>query len=98
MKKYFVLAPAGVKSGGPELCHQMCAAVNSLGREAYIYYADGNNIAPVDTEPIEEYQKYETAHVTDLEDLKQEDSVFICNEGMTPYGMHVPAGEKLLGG
>lgn len=102
MRKFYVLAPAGIQSGGPELCHQMVSTLNELGEFAKIFYADGVSVNPVDCNPVNDYKKYNTSHVRNTSELEKElsqdstESIWIVNEGMTPYLPVVPAKLKVL--
>ena len=93
---YYVLCPAQIESGGPELAHQMCHELNSIGRNAYMYYIKDNRKEPVDMESSAKYKKYETLHVIDIEDVEQKDSVVIINEGSTPWAQVLQDCRKVL--
>jgi hypothetical protein len=81
--RYYVVAPAGKESGGPELAHQMCRELMDLGKEAYMYYATNNVIDPADVESCEKYKKYNTNHVKDISEVESEESIIIIPEAAT---------------
>lgn len=65
--RFYVLAPAGVATGGVELAHQLVDAINKRGREAYIVYVkDGAEFieAPV----TKEYSSYDIHTAADIYD------------------------------
>lgn len=95
-KSFFIMAPVNVESGGPELSHQMCYTLNRLGYDAYMYYADGQQAEPIDAPAPARYEKYATSHVEDSRPVCKDNTVFIFNEGMTPYIPVIPSKKKVL--
>ncbi len=67
--KIYVLCPAGVKSGGPELLHQLVFHLTRLGADAYIVY-----ISESDTERIKQchpdFIKYVSGRVCKQENIE----------------------------
>lgn len=85
--KYYILAPGMVESGGPELAHQMCAQLRKRGCLSYMYYIDMDKLRkePADVGACKKYEKYQTEHVTDIEEVEDEESVFIVPEMLTAW-------------
>lgn len=55
-KKVYVLCPIGLKTGGPELLHQLVYQINTIfgsNSAIIVYLGDGKK-----TKPVSEYQKY----------------------------------------
>ena len=48
MKKIFVVCPANLVTGGPELLHQFVDSLNTQGADAYLLYYpfDSNALVP----------------------------------------------------
>lgn len=66
-RKVYVLAPAGVTTGGVELSHQLVDSLNGLGQEAYVVYVDKDRLAP-GTEVPAMYGKYRVRVSETVED------------------------------
>lgn len=79
--KYYILSPAEIVSGGPELAHQMCHEINENGGEAYMYYCYTNVVGPGDAECVDKFKKYNTQHVLSHEEADQNDNIIIVPEG-----------------
>jgi len=63
MKKYFIFAPSNAITGGQECLHQLCDALNSKGKNAFIiYYPNPNSNIP------EVYKKYNIKVSSRVED------------------------------
>ena len=63
--KIYVVSPALVKTGGPELLHQFAFNLrNKLNIEAYMYYIPNNISDPVNNE----YKEYNIPFVREIED------------------------------
>ena len=60
-KEIYVLCPAHLKTGGPELLHQLVYVLNSYGINAHIVYILDENDPNTNIFIIEEYQKYITS-------------------------------------
>lgn len=80
--KFYILAPAKIISGGPELAHQMCAELLKNNQEAYMYYNYALVEGPVDVTCVDKFQKYGTSHVTSHEAADQKGNVVIIPEGL----------------
>lgn len=93
--KYFIVAPAGIESGGPELAHQMCNTLMQLGCQAYMYYIGNWTTAPVDVEACKKYHKYRTTHITEKTEI-EDDSIVIIPEGATEWIGYISKGKKIL--
>jgi len=84
----YVLCGAKARSGGAELTHQFCSAVNRLTSiQARMCYVDVKasvaDCLPVDTEAIQEYEEYRTEHAKSLEEMDRKGNVIIIPEGLT---------------
>ena len=66
--KIYVLCPAGVKTGGTELLHQLVYQLNRQGAKAYLVYK--NNVDRNITESFEEYID-SWIQIEDIEDIKE---------------------------
>lgn len=98
---YYILTPALVKSGGPELCHQFCNAFNQINndKKCYIAYTEGvdDTLKIVDEECLPPFEKYETEHVHSIEDIfRDEDAVIIINEMQTNSLNLFPKQKKVI--
>lgn len=80
---FYNVCPAGIESGGPELAHQMCHRLNEAGLDAYMYYIKSNDINPQNTSASGKYIKYNTRHAININQIEQENSVVVFNEGAT---------------
>ncbi len=99
--KIFILAPANHTSGGPELSHQLCSAINRLTDiEAQMCYVDVNapfdKALAIDAETPDPYKKYATPHVSDVAEICKEDSVVVFPEGLTLSMPYVKNARKVL--
>ena len=96
--KYYVIAPASIESGGPELAHQMCMELNNLKEEAYMYYVrtDRFQVEPVDINASPKYGKYRTKHVSSNVKIDVDTAVVLFNEGSTVYIPYIKAKRKVL--
>ena len=97
----YILAPANHTSGGAELSHQLCNAINKLTDvPAYMCYVDINapfdKALAVDALAPEAYSGYNTCHVTDKSDLEREDSVVVFPEGLTLSMPYIKKAKKVL--
>lgn len=79
---YYIVAPAGISSGGPELAHQMCRELINNGCEAYMYYLYADSMMPVDIECVEKYDKYDTTHEMDFAKVNQNGNIVVVPEGL----------------
>lgn len=82
---YYIVCPAKIQSGGPELAHQMCCELNKLGKNAYMYYAESNRLEPVDVDAPQKYLKYKTTHITDIREVENGDNIVIVPEAATAW-------------
>ena len=97
----YVLAPQNHTSGGPELSHQLCNAINRLTDvPCLMCYVDIN--APfekalgIDVPAPAAYEIYETDHVANADELDSPDSVIIFPEGLTLSMPYYPQAKKVL--
>lgn len=97
--QYFVMAPAVVRSGGPQLCHQMCYALSEYGRNARMYYyliSGETGVMPIDIDCVDRYKKYATSHVIDFSEIEQKDSVVVFPESFTRAIPQIRNAKKVL--
>ncbi|SFB94815.1 hypothetical protein [Butyrivibrio sp. YAB3001] len=99
--KVFILAPMCRQSGGAELAHQMCNAINELTNvPAKMCYVDCG--APfdkalcVDADAPVAYEIYKTSHTTDFSELDTEDSIVVFPEALTLSMPYVKKARKAL--
>ncbi len=87
----YILCPAYIATGGIELCHQMCNAINTLSAdvEAYIWYTDKDRIdidsILLDVPSNEEYRKYNTTCAKSMQEIDVEGNVVVFPEGYYGY-------------
>ena len=67
----YVLCPAGIKTGGTELSHQLVYLLNKNGIEAYITYT----VSERNIRICEEFKQYVEKYMT-LKDIKDNNRVF----------------------
>ncbi len=67
---YYILCPGEIKSGGPELAHQLCHSLLQMGQEAYMYYTRSGQLEPLDVDASAKYYKYDTKHVKNFTEYK----------------------------
>lgn len=87
--KIFVLAPAGVVTGGSELLHQFVDALNNRGKQAYIVY--------IGTRPHQipkDYSKYKIQIAEDCEDGIH--NIIVLYEGMFGHYADFKSAQILL--
>ena len=77
----YIFAVDGVKSGGPELLHQLAFVLNSIGVGAkMVYVKDGFPIEITKTNVIEEYAYYCSEMETDLSVIDREENMVVVPE------------------
>ena len=74
VKKIFVAAPATSVSGGPEVLHQLCAALNANGHQAWMLYYPTDRSWEVPSQ----FRRYEVSTAT-IKDVKP-DSIVVLPE------------------
>lgn len=77
MKKYYILCPHNVISGGPETLHTFVSTINDLGYEGYIVYTNRKMT------PINEYSMYNIKVIDKIDD--NENNVLFVPEVLTDY-------------
>lgn len=95
----FIIAPENRVSGGPELAHQLCNAINRLTDiQAYMCYVTTTKPyqLAVDIPAPTPYLMYETTHATDLSIVNSADSIVVVPEGLTPSMLMIPKAKKIL--
>lgn len=93
---YYVVCPAGIASGGPELAHQFCYELNQSGTSAKMLYMVAGKYEPVDMPVLEKYERYCTSHVTELAEVERQDAIMVHNESMTRFIPYYPTCRKVL--
>lgn len=99
----YVLAPAGSISGGPELAHQFCGAVNKMQRadvRAKICYVDASNPNYVEAIGVENeipnrYRIYVTERASGLDEIDRPGNVIVVPEGLS-YSISVIERARIL--
>lgn len=66
-KKIYILCPALIATGGPELLHQLAFKLKRLGQEVYMAYLNEKNKITTENPPHDSYKKYDV-DFTDLID------------------------------
>lgn len=99
--KIYILAPQNHKSGGPELAHQLCHAINELTDvPAFMCYVDTgapfDKALGIDIPAPDAYEIYETQHISDPSVLDNSDSVIVFPEGLTLSMPYYPKARKVL--
>lgn len=77
--RYFIAAPGGLASGGPELLHQLCHELRKLGYEAkmlYYYMEEAQETNPVHPN----YEMYHNSYVLETDCVDCEDACLIVPE------------------
>lgn len=92
---YYILCPGEIKSGGPELAHQLCHSLLQMGQEAYMYYTRSGQLEPLDVDASAKYYKYDTKHVKNFTDINK-NAIFIVPEALTTWIPWLPAGRKTI--
>lgn len=98
---FYILAPANVTSGGPELAHQLCCAINeNTVYKAYMCYVDTEEqdwekCLPIDTGAPESYSVYHTEHAVALEEMDSGENIVVVPEGLT-YSVSVFREAKMV--
>ena len=100
--KFYICAPLAQVSGGPELAHQLSAAIHKLTKhEVYMCYVDCNatdinKVLPIDADSPQAYLEYGTSHVVDIEEMDQPENIVIVPEGLTPSFFFIQKARKVL--
>ena len=77
--KIYMMCPANIHSGGPELCHQLVSQLLQFGVDAYIFYLAAGRGGFNSENPIDEfYKKYHLPYVLEIEDDSK--NILIFNE------------------
>ena len=97
----YILAPQNQTTGGPELAHQLCHAINRMTDiPAYMCYVDlkapFEDALAIDCPAPKRYEIYKTTHVSDVSLLNREDAFVIAPEGLTLSLYCVPRSKKIL--
>ena len=94
--RYYIISPARVQSGGPELTHQLCYELMQQQIDAKMYYIYSESTEPVDVEAAPRYLKYGTDHVIDKAEADTKESVIVFNESATSYLSFFSKAKKAL--
>ncbi len=77
--KIYMVCPANIHSGGPELCHQLVSQLVQFGVNAYIFYLEADRGNFNSENPVDDfYKKYHCPYVLQIEDEPQ--NILIMNE------------------
>lgn len=95
-KRYYILTPSKVVTGGTELAHQMCCELRKMGCKAFMYYVQDKRKEPVNELVCEKYRRYGTEHVVDISEVEDENSVLVVPEGLTTWIWAVRKCKKVL--
>lgn len=97
--KIYIITPKNRKSGGAELNHQFCNAINRLTDiPAYMCYADLDfpyTIA-VEAKTPDIYEKYNTPSCTDINEIDRPENVVVFPEGLTYSIPQIKHARKVL--
>lgn len=77
MHEYYVVCPGGIKTGGPELLHQLVYTINHLGYKATIAYTGPDPTTP------DSYKKYVSTNILFNEIPDTDQSVVVVPETST---------------
>lgn len=89
--RVFIVCPAKLASGGPELLHQLSACLTELGVENYMLYWNQNGA----NNPVpEQYEKYNTKYVSMFVDAP--DSVLVLPETGLKTALGVKKGQVFI--
>lgn len=83
--KFYIVCPANIVSGGPELAHQLCNEISKNGYEAYMYYVKKDVQEPYDVPAPEKFLKYNTKHANSFIEADKEDNVVVVPESLTDW-------------
>ena len=95
----FIIAPENRVSGGPELAHQLCNAINRLTDiKAYMCYITTTKpyILAYDVPAPKPYEIYETEHITDISVMDSSDNIVVVPEGLTQCMPMITKARKVL--
>lgn len=84
MNPYYIIAPYEGISGGPELLHQLSAALTECGAESYLVYYDAKGNF-MDTPAPLPYQKYNTQTEWRTERIDSPNSIVVLPEIAFPF-------------
>ena len=77
--KVYMICPANIHSGGPELCHQLVSQLIQFGVDAYLLYMPNPNVTFNPDNPVDDfYVKYHCPYVLKIEDAPH--NILILNE------------------
>lgn len=79
MMRIYILCPYKLKTGGPELAHQLCAELCQQGQYARMVYYKNDEVF-IDGDAADVYQKYNTSCETDMEMIDNTESLVIFVE------------------
>ena len=86
--KIYILCPANRVTGGVELAHQLCYAINTItDATALMWYSDIDNLTAqtlvMDLDAPRDYSEYKTSCAKDYWEIDREENVVVIPEGLT---------------
>jgi hypothetical protein len=99
--KVYILSPINRVTGGVELTHQLCHAINELTDvEALIWYMDIDNTSAetvvVNQKAPEAYAGYNTRCAADFHEIDREENVVVFPEALTVDMEYIDHAKKVL--
>ncbi|MBQ6005347.1 MAG: hypothetical protein IJL14_03755 [Selenomonadaceae bacterium] len=82
--KVYILCPANIQTGGPELAHQFTSTLISFGVQAYICYYELSGAPLNGDDPVHDvFKKYHVPYTFSLEDSNR--NILIAPETITEF-------------
>ncbi len=99
--KLYILCPANRVTGGVELAHQLCDALNNnTSIDAYMWYMDIDNLTSesvvVDQCAPEEYAEYNTRCARDFFEIDRTENIIVFPEAYTGFMELIDKAQKVL--
>ena len=94
----YVVSSENRISGGPELAHQLCSAINRLTNvRSYMCYVSLNSpYTIVDAPTPSPYLSYNTTSCFDMETIDRQENIIVFPEGLTYSMQHIHKARKVL--
>ena len=96
--KFIILCPENLCTGGTELAHQLCDAINKDGLDAYMYYINikTGDDRPVDVDTPDKFKKYCDKHIRDYSEVNMSEDVFVVPEALTDWAFSFREGKVCI--